>query len=96
MNGSVLFLEKGKKVHPRLRGDNLVTRYGFPEAPFVIQNKATYVDDETWEKVVKLVAPGIRKIKVSNVACVLTILFSIYLTLHIYPSKFSADDILFT
>ena len=38
MNGSVISLEKGTKVHPRLRGDNLVTRYGFPEAPFVIPN----------------------------------------------------------
>ena len=43
------------------------------------------MDDETWEKVVKLVYPGIRKIKVSNVNCVLPILFSIYLTLHICP-----------
>ena len=31
------------------------------------------MDDETWLKVVKVVAPGIRKIKVSNVACVLPI-----------------------
>ena len=56
-------------MNPRLRGNNLVTRYGIPEGYFVISKKSAYVDDETWEKVVKLVAPGIRKIKVSNVAC---------------------------
>ena len=50
------------------------------------------MDGETWVKVVKVVAPGIRKMKVSNVACVLPILLSIYLTLHIYPSKLSSDD----
>ena len=54
--------------------------------------KAAYMGDETWAKVVKVVAPGIRKMEVSNVACVLPILFSIYLTLRLCPSKFSADD----
>ena len=58
----------------------------------MIPNKATYMDDETWVKVVKVVAPGIRKMKVSNVACVLPILFYIYLTLHLCPSKLSSDD----
>ena len=48
--------------------------------------------DETWVKVVKVVAPDIRKNKVSNVTCVLPILFSICLTLHICPSKLSTDD----
>ena len=50
------------------------------------------MDDETWEKVVKVAAPGIIKMKVTNVACASTILFSIYLTLHLYISKLSADD----
>ena len=50
------------------------------------------MDDETWAKVVKVASPGIRKMKASNVSCVLPILLSIYLTLHICPSKFSADD----
>ena len=59
----------------------------------MIIDKAAYMDDETWEKVVKVVAPGIRKIKVSNVACVFPILFSIYLTLHFCPSEFSLDDL---
>ena len=51
------------------------------------------MDDDTWEKVVKVVAPGIIKMKVSNVACVFPILLSIYITIHIYPSKFSSDDL---
>ena len=42
----------------------------------MIQNKASYMDDETWAKVVKVVYPGIRKAKVRNVACVF--LFIIY------------------
>ena len=29
VNGPVIFLEKGTLVNPRLRGANLVTRYGF-------------------------------------------------------------------
>ena len=51
------------------------------------------MDDETCVKLVKVVAPGIRKIKVSNVACVFTILFCVYLTLHICPSKLSSDGL---
>ena len=92
VNGPVMFMAKGAKVHPRLRGTNLVTRYGLAEVSCVIPNKAAYMDDETWSNLVKVVAPGIRKIKVSNVACVFPILLSIYLTLHLCTSKFSSDD----
>ena len=92
VNGPVIFLAKGTKVHPRLRGNNLVTKYGLPEGSRVIPNKAAYMDDETWAKVVKVVAPGIRKIAVSNVAFVCSNLFYSYLTLHPCSSKFSADD----
>ena len=92
MNGPVIFLAKGKKVHPRLRGNNLVTKYGLPEGSYVIPNKAAYMDDETWVKVVKVVASGIRKMAVSNVAFVYSNLFYSYLTLHLCSSKFSADD----
>ena len=53
MNGPVIFLAKGTKVHPRLRGNNLVTKYGLLEVSFVIPNKSAYVDDKTWAKVVK-------------------------------------------
>ena len=87
------FLEKGTKLHPRIRGNNLVTRYIFPEVSCVIPIREAYMDDETWVKVVKLVAPGIRKIKVSNVACVLPILFSKHLTIHLCPSKLSSDEL---
>ena len=91
INGPAIFLAKGTKLHPSLRGTNLVTRYGFPEVSCVVPNKASYMDDETWAKVVKVVAPGIRKMEVSNVACVFPILLSIYLTLHICPSRLSSD-----
>ena len=68
VNGPVIFLAKGEKVHPRLRGNNLVTKYELPEGYCVIPNKAAYMDDETWVKVVKVVAPGIRRMAVSNIA----------------------------
>ena len=86
MNVPVVFMEKGTKVHPRLRGNNLVTKYVLPEVSCVIPNKAAYMDDETWEKVVKVVAPGIRKMAVRNFSFVCSILFSAYLTLHLCSS----------
>ena len=92
VNGPVIFLEKGTKVHPRLRGKNLVTKYGLPEGSCVIPNKAAYMDDETWAKAVKVVAPVIRKMVVSNVDFVCSILFYTYLTLHLCSSKSSADN----
>ena len=66
MNGTVIFMSKGKKVHPRLRGNNLVTKYGLTEGSCVITNKSAYMDDMTWTEVVKLVAPCIRKMAVIN------------------------------
>ena len=96
MNGPVIFMDKGTNVNPRLRANSLVTRYGLTEESCVITNKAAYMDYYTWDTVMKVVAPSIRKIRVSNVACVFPILFSIYLTIHICPSKSSSDDLLFS
>ena len=79
-------------MHHSPKGKHLVTIYVFPEGSYVIPKKSAYMDDEIWENVLKVVDPGIRKIKVSNVACVLPIIFTIYLTLHIYPSNFSEYD----
>ena len=47
----------------------------------MIPNKAEYMYDDNWENVVKVVAPVIRKVKASNVACFFPILFYIYLTI---------------
>ena len=93
VNGPVIVLAKGTNMHHRLGGINLVTKYGLPVVSCVIPKKVSYMNDATWAKVVKVVAPGIRKMKVSNVACVFPILFFIYLTLHICPYKFSSDDL---
>ena len=93
MNGTVLFLVKGTKVQPMMRGNKLVIKYGFPEGYCVIPNKAAYMNEQTWDKVVKVVAPGIRKMAVINVAFFCSILFSTYITLHVCSSKFSADDL---
>ena len=35
-------------------------------ACLAIPNKSAYMDDETWEKVVKVVTSGVRKMKASN------------------------------
>ena len=85
MNGPVIFLEKGTKVNPRLRGNNLVTRYLLLKGSHVLPKKAAYMDDETWAKVLKMVAPGIRKMAVSNVAffspfysLLISLLYTIY------------------
>ena len=93
MNGPVIFMAKGTKVHPRLRGNNLVTKYGLPEGSCVIPKKASYMNDETWVKLLKVVSPGIRIMAVSNVDFVCSILFSTYQNIHLCSSKFSADDL---
>ena len=48
------------------------------------------MDDDTWEKVEKVVAPEIKKMQVSNIDCILLILLSMYLTIYLFPSKLSA------
>ena len=86
MNDPVTFMEKGREVHPRIIDTNLITRYGLLEGSCVIPNNEIYTNDDTWEKVVKMVSPGIRKMKVITVAFVLPVLLSIYLTHHLYSS----------
>ena len=52
VNGPVIFLAKGTKVHPRIIGKNLVDKYGFPEVYCVLSNKEAYLYDKSWDKVV--------------------------------------------
>ena len=47
LNGPVIFLTMGTKLHPSLRGTNLVPRYKFPEGYFLIPNKSVYMDGDT-------------------------------------------------
>ena len=68
MNGLVIFLAKGDLVHPRLKDTNLVTHYGLPEVSCLIPKIVAYTDYDTRTKVTKVIVPGIRKMKVSNVA----------------------------
>ena len=58
----------------------------------MIPNKSAYMDDNTWAKLVKVVDPGIIKMKVINFVCVLSVLLNIYLTLHICTLKLSSGD----
>ena len=46
VNGTVIFLAKGIKVHHSMIGKNLVTIYVFPEGSFVITNKPPYMDEK--------------------------------------------------
>ena len=78
MNVTEIFLAKGTSVDNRLRGTNLVTKCGLPEGSCVIPNKSEYMDYETCMKVVKLVDPSNRKIRVRNVTFVLPI-YNIYI-----------------
>ena len=39
VNGPVISMEKGTSVHPRIRGNNLVTIYVFPEGFLKFQTK---------------------------------------------------------
>ena len=67
VNDTVIFLAKETNMHPRIRVNNLVTKYGLPDGSCVIPEKAAYMDDNIWAKAEKVVAPGIRKMVVSNI-----------------------------
>ena len=45
VNGPVMFLSKGDKLHQMLRGNNLMTKYGFIEGSCVISKKAACMDE---------------------------------------------------
>eukprot|EP00957_Ditylum_brightwellii_P100952 7694671-Ditylum_brightwellii.AAC.1 len=64
VNGHVIFLTKGREVHRSFRGNRLHTVFGLPEGSCVIANGTGCMDDETWLKVVEILAPAIRKMKV--------------------------------
>ena len=70
VNGLVIFPEKGTLVHSRIRGTNLVTKYGPPGGSCVNPKKLSCMDYYTWEKVVKVVSPAIIKMKERNFYCV--------------------------
>ena len=64
-NVPITFLAKGNKgnesVNKIYRHNRLNTVYNLPEGSSVICNDTAYMDDETWLKVAKTVAPGIPK-----------------------------------
>ena len=51
------------------------------------------MDYETWSKVMKVVAPDIIKMEVSNVSSVLPILFSVYFTYSPIPEAWTKGAI---
>ncbi len=65
MNGPVIFIPQGKEVNRCFAGDKLHIIYGLPEGSCVIPNASGYMDDETWLKVVEVLAPAMRKMEVS-------------------------------
>ena len=84
-------MAEGDLVYPWIIGNNLVIRCRYTEGYCVIPKKSAYMYDKTWLKVMKVIALVIRKMKVGNFY-VLLILFSIYLTPYLCPSKISAYD----
>ena len=83
VNFPVIFLTKDTKVHQRLRDNNFVTKNGLPKGSCVITNKSAYMDENTWVKLVTVVASSNRKLAVRNIAFVCCILFSTYLTIYL-------------
>ena len=76
-------------VLPKIRGPNLVTKYVFLGVYCVITNQELYMDDEIFMRLVKVVSPSIRKMKLGDVSFVCLILFSLFITPHICSSKLS-------
>ena len=65
--GPIIYLAKGATVNRRFMGRKLERLYGLPEGSCVLlMTKNAYMDDETWDKVVEILAPGIRKMEVSS------------------------------
>ena len=59
------FIANGKEVKTYFMAQKLVQKYGLPEGSDVFINESIYTDDVTWEKVVAVLAPGIRKMPVT-------------------------------
>ena len=59
MSGPVILPGKGTLVYPDIGGSNVVSWYKSPEVSCVILEIISYMDDETWAKLAKVVAPGI-------------------------------------
>ena len=59
-NGPVVFLTTGQKVNRTFSNYRLHKIYGLPEGSTVLCNNSAYMDDATWIKCVKAMAPGIR------------------------------------
>ena len=76
-------------MHPKFRGANSLIWYGLIEGSCVIPNKAVYMDDDIWSKLVKMLAPAIRKMTVSSFSCMCPILLNIYLNIHLCSTKLS-------
>ena len=93
-NFTVIFLAKGTLVHSRLKGTNLITKYGLAEWYCVIPNKVSYTNDETWAMWWKWYPLLLEKWG-WVFSCVLSILLSICLNSHICTSKLCTENILF-
>ena len=63
-HGPVIFLLKGTEVNQLFTKKKLQENYGLPEGSCVLMNENAYMDDETWERVVDILAPALRKLKV--------------------------------
>eukprot|EP00957_Ditylum_brightwellii_P150610 11467645-Ditylum_brightwellii.AAC.1 len=64
VNGPVVFVTNGSEVNRRFSSDKLHTVYGLPKGFCVMPNSNGYMDDETWLKVLKKIAPAIQEMDV--------------------------------
>ena len=81
----IITLDLHTKRLSKYRSISLVTKYGFSEFAYVIPNKAAYMDDETWSKVVKVVAPGIQKWR--REMLLFNLFYFLLIKLYIYVPK---------
>ena len=63
-NGPVVFIANGKNVNRNFIKKRLIDHYKMPAVSCVVTNDYAYMDDDTWGKVVKVIAPGIGEMPV--------------------------------
>ena len=64
MNGPVVFLVQGQSIHKRFTPERMVKYFGLLPGSCCLANPSGYMDDETWAKVVEIIVPAIRLMKV--------------------------------
>ena len=59
-NGPIIFVASGQNANRTFSNYRLEKTYGLPKDSTILCNSSAYMDDATWLKCVKAMAPGIR------------------------------------